>query len=191
MEQKEEVERWPQLKKKKRRSLSVERLRGLFSFKSSPKATAKPQGAAAAPRGRSPTRAQIRVPFDKPAAAAPAAKKPPAPAPAKPAKPAARQPPAPAAPRRRRRPPRRRAGAGADQTAAARARHCDAPDRAVRRHAAGPRPRRRPPPSRRRPSRRGPRRPCPRPRRYRFHQTAPRARAPSGSCTGTRSATPL
>ena len=41
MEQKEEVERWPQLKKKKRRSLSVERLRGLFSFKSSPKAKAK------------------------------------------------------------------------------------------------------------------------------------------------------
>ena len=62
MEQKEEVERWPQLKKKKRRSLSVERLRGLFSFKSSPKAKAKAK--AAAPRGRSPTRAQIRVPFD-------------------------------------------------------------------------------------------------------------------------------
>ena len=50
MEQKEEVERWPQLKKKKRRSLSVERLRGLFSFKSSPKAKAKAK--AAAPRGR-------------------------------------------------------------------------------------------------------------------------------------------
>ena len=98
MEQKEEVERWPQLKKKKRRSLSVERLRGLFFFKSSPKAKAKTNKAAAAPRGRSPTRAQIRVPFDKPAAPAPAAKKPPAPAPAKPAKPAARQPPAPAAP---------------------------------------------------------------------------------------------
>ena len=39
MEQKEEVERWPQLKTKKRRSLSVERLRALL-FKSFPKAKA-------------------------------------------------------------------------------------------------------------------------------------------------------
>ena len=57
MEQKEEVERWPQLKKKKRRSLSVERLRGLFSFKSSPKAKPKAkarrgQGQAAPPHRR-------------------------------------------------------------------------------------------------------------------------------------------
>jgi hypothetical protein len=84
MEQKEEVERWPQLKKKKRRSLSVERAVSWLRGKSSPKAKAKP-----APRGRSPGYRDEVVPLQaspKQSAPPPA---PPAAAPAPTAAPAA------------------------------------------------------------------------------------------------------
>ena len=170
--------------KKKRRSLSVERLRS-SSLSRAHQAKAKQK--AAAPRGRSPTRAQIRVPFDKPAGCA--AAKPPAPAPdqagAKPAAPVAAGGARAGAGGRR---GAARAGAGADQTARRRelgivttrprVRHTPlalAPGRAA---AATP------------PAlgRRGPRRPCPRPRRYRTNRPA---RRDLRLVHGDRSATPL